>query len=78
MAATSQDQLDMHFNGNKHKKAEKAAGGTAGPGAGAWKSPTPTAVSIPPPGVCMNSLLYWLHFTSIRMTVVMIILVVLH
>ncbi|KDR11076.1 zinc finger protein 385C-like [Zootermopsis nevadensis] len=47
VAATSQDQLDMHFNGAKHKKAEKAAGGTTP--AGMWKVPTTVAVPIPPP-----------------------------
>ncbi|PNF32353.1 hypothetical protein B7P43_G10092 [Cryptotermes secundus] len=47
VAATSQDQLDMHFNGSKHKKAEKAAGGAAL--AGIWKAPAPVVVPIPPP-----------------------------
>jgi hypothetical protein len=39
----------MHFNGAKHKKAEKAAGGTTL--AGMWKVPAPVIVPIPPPGI---------------------------
>jgi len=54
VAATSQDQLDMHFNGAKHKKAEKAAGGATL--AGTWKVPGPVAVSIPPPGISPNAI----------------------
>jgi hypothetical protein len=66
VAATSQDQLDMHFNGAKHKKAEKAAGGAAL--AGTWKVPTTVAVPIPPPGTFLK-----LHnrkpgFTVIKLT----------
>ena len=52
VAATSQDQLDMHFNGAKHKKAEKAAGG--GAVLSTWKS-APATAPIPPPG---NSLFH--------------------
>jgi hypothetical protein len=39
----------MHFHGAKHKKAEKAAGGTAL--AGMWKVPAPVVALIPPPGI---------------------------
>jgi hypothetical protein len=38
----------MHFNGAKHKKAEKAAGGTTL--TGTWQAPVTVAVTIPPPG----------------------------
>jgi hypothetical protein len=39
----------MHFKGAKHKKAEKAAGGTTL--AGMWKAPAPVVAPIPPPGI---------------------------
>ena len=45
----------MHYNGAKHKKAEKAAGG--GAALSSWKAPAPaaTAASIPPPGRCLRA-----------------------
>lgn len=65
VAATSQDQLDMHFNGAKHKKAEKAAGGTTP--AGMWKVPTTVAVPIPPPGIFLKLLCRLSDFSVIKL-----------